>query len=126
MAKNVGPMIDKLFAAKTLKEKAESKAKKLRDEYNEMKDKVRAELVKQELDGANGVKARVSLIHRTVAVISEYNKFEKFVYKNKALHLLTKTPSTVAWRELLEERKGRPIPGMSSFQKIDLRVTKRR
>ena len=126
MAKRIGPMVDKLYALKLESDSAASLSKKIKDKYETFRLAVRAELIKQELDGAGGNLARVTLTQAESASITDYDKLERYIYKNKAIHLLTKQPSTSAWRDELEQRKGRPIPGMSSYNRIGLRVTKRR
>ena len=126
MAKRIGPMVNRLYALKLESDSAAALAKKIKDKYEKFRLAVRAELNKQELDHAGGDLANVSLTQTESATITDYKKLETYIYRNKKLHLLTKVPSTAAWRDIVEERKGRPIPGMSSYNRIGMRVTKRR
>ncbi len=124
--KNIGTMIDKLYDLKEAHDVTLIASSKAKSKYDDQRDRVINELKSQDLDGANGTKAKVSLNQTLSATISDYTKFERYVYANKALHLLNKTPNTKAWREILEDRKGRPIPGLSPYNRLSLRLTKRR
>lgn len=126
MARNIGKMIDKLYELKLEHDKTLAAAGKAKDKYDTLRDQVQEELKRQDLDGANGERAKVSLFQKINPTISDYVKFERYVYKNKALHLMNKAPNTKAWKEELDSRKGRPVPGITTFNRITMRLTKRR
>lgn len=61
--------------------------------------------------------ATASVTERVVPQVEDWDRFTTFIMRNKALYLLERRPAATAYREMLEQRKGRPIPGVQSFTK---------
>lgn len=69
---------------------------------------------------ANGSTASIS--ETVVAVIDDYDKYVNWVSRNKAWYLFERRVASAAYRDLLETRKGRAIPGLRSFTKRSLNL----
>ena len=57
-----------------------------------------------------------------VPQLKSWEKFEPYVYRNQALHLLERRIHTTAWREALEDRQGTAIPGIEPWTRVKLSV----
>jgi hypothetical protein len=56
--------------------------------------------------------------------VKDWDAFYRFILRNKAVHLLERRPLSSAFRETLELRNGRPIPGVESFIKRSISLRK--
>ena len=86
---------------------------------------IRERFKKGSLDGAEGKIARVSLKTVTGPQLRDWSKLATYVLKNKAPELFQRRISKQAWLDHLDERKQRPIPGISKYEEIRLSVTKK-
>lgn len=72
--------------------------------------------------------ATATITETVVPQVTDWDAFWKYIMRNKATYLVERRAAAVAFRETLEQRKGRPIPGVSSFTKrsvgIRVRATK--
>ena len=72
--------------------------------------------------------ATATITEVVVPQVTDWDAFWKFIFRNKASYLVERRAASVAFRETLEQRKGRAIPGVSSFTKrtvgIRVRATK--
>ena len=55
--------------------------------------------------------------------VEDYEQFERFVLRHKALYLLQRRVSSTALREYTEQT-GKTVPGLGKFKKRRLHVTK--
>lgn len=67
-----------------------------------------------------------TITERVVGQIEDYDAFIRFMTRNKAFYLLERRISTSAFRELLDSRKGKAIPGLASFTKRSIGLRTRR
>lgn len=67
---------------------------------------------------------QVSIGETQTDTIEDWPRFESFVLRHKLLHLLQRRISPVALREYLEGGPKRKVPGLGSFSKRRLHVTK--
>ena len=72
--------------------------------------------------------ATATITETVVPQVTDWDAFYKFISRNKAFYMLERRAAAVAFRETLAQRKGRAIPGVSSFTKrsvgIRVRATK--
>jgi hypothetical protein len=61
--------------------------------------------------------ATASITERIVPQVEDWDRFSTFIFRNKALYMLERRPAATAYREMLEQRKGRAIPGVTSYTK---------
>ena len=125
MAK-LGTLLDRLLKADALIKEAEKKVKKLKEAYAKIELEVFNEFDKEDIAGAMGRVAQATLSRPLYPTLKDYESFERFVYRNKALDLLQRRVHKLNWLDRLEVRKGRPIPGVETFQKTVLSVKQRR
>jgi hypothetical protein len=71
-----------------------------------------------------GHEATVSVSINTVASVKDWDKFYKYIRKNDAFHLLERRPASKAWREEVEIRRGKVVPGTEGFEKRTLNLRK--
>jgi len=83
------------------------------------------EMESQGMKKATGLLGTVSLKETLIAHVLDWDKVYNYILRNKAFHLMQKRISDGAFRELLENRKGKNIPGIDKFNKkgINLRIT---
>jgi len=68
--------------------------------------------------------ATATITETVVPQVTDWDAFWRYIMRNKATYLVERRAAAVAFRETLEQRKGRPIPGVSSFTKrsVGIRV----
>ena len=128
----IGTLIDRLYKAE--QDIAEANREKARIEQeirrrkakrakiaNEIQDRFK----KDQIDGAEGKLARVRLKKVTAPTLRNWAKLAAYVIKNKAPELFQRRISKEAWLDHLEKRKGRPVPGIETYEEIRLSVTKK-
>ena len=69
-----------------------------------------------------GSLATMSVSINTVPTVEDWEKFYRYVKKHGAFHLLERRPAAKAWREEVENRRGRPVPGTKGFEKSTLNL----
>lgn len=83
-------------------------------------------LDEQGLPKASGKIGTISVKETTVAHVIDWDKVYNYILRSKNFHLMQRRISDGAFREQLNLRKGKRIPGIESFVKrgINLRNTK--
>jgi hypothetical protein len=118
-------MADKAHTLRAKYRAANTKAEELKREYDmyatQILDKIKAENLHASL--IRGKKAAISLKVSVVPTVKDWTKAHRFIKMNNALHLLERRISSAAFKEELEIRKGRPIPGIEKFEKETLSLT---
>lgn len=120
----LGSQIDKLATLKDKKSELDAKVKDLETEISELTETIIQRLQAEETDRGAGKKMSVTIGHEVVANIIDYEAFWAFVVKAKAPQLLQRRVSNPAFREMLEYRKGKPVPSLEPFTKIKLNTRK--
>lgn len=67
-----------------------------------------------------GILASASKKVEVVAQADDWDKLYPFIARNKAWHLLQRRLNNAAFREMLEQRNGKPIPGLVPFNKVSI------
>lgn len=70
-------------------------------------------------------KATASITETVVANVDDWDAVNRYISRNKAFYLYERRISSAAYRELLESRKGKPIPGITPFTKRTLSLRTR-
>jgi hypothetical protein len=99
---------------------AEADAAKAKKKYEDQKSKMMDHMAHAGTATYKGNRGIVSLTEAEVPSVKDWNKFNKYVMKHKALDLLQRRVSVTAWRDRLEA--GENIPGVDKFVKYSLRV----
>ena len=115
---NLGAAIDKLHGLREEKRNLEAEISKIRKVMEEEEINIFALLEEQDLPGAKGHTATVSITESVVPVLEDDEVFFDHIMKTGDLHLLERRPSVRAYRELLES--GEEVPGLRPFTKRTL------
>lgn len=120
----LGEQIDNLYAIREELREAEAVVKEIKERRTLAEEKIITLLDDTNIDKASGMKATASISETTVGQISDFAKFTRYIKQNNAFELLERRVSSVAYREHLAQRKGKPIPGTEPFTRrtLNLRV----
>ena len=69
-----------------------------------------------------GAHATMSVSEVTVPSIEDWKKYYRYIKQHNAFHLLERRPASKAWREEVENRRGKPVPGSKGFEKRTLNL----
>lgn len=126
MTETVKQMLQALAAADNEVATARGELKAAEERYQAICDRVFAFLDEQGMDSArapdSGLQVRIE--ESEVFSFEDMEKFTAFVLRHKATELFQRRLSAPAVRALIESRGGKPIPGLGSFTKRRLSVTK--
>lgn len=125
MARRIGTILDNLWKLKQQKEALEDEIRKIKAAYDTVEKEAFDVYKNEDIDRAAGKVAQASLSTTTYPSLKDYESFANFVYRNKALDLLQRRVAKGNWTDRLEARKGRPIPGVETFEQIKLNLRKR-
>lgn len=105
-----------------IKAQADAKAKPLEQEVQDLEQQLILAMQAAGLQTAKGKHSIADLKDQDVVSIKDYAQFEKFLYRQKALHLLQRRISVTAYREM-RATLGKDIPGLrkGSLPKINVR-----
>lgn len=120
----LGAEIDALFKLRQKSDAAEAKAKAAKKVLTDAMDALLEKFDKNDLNGARGKLASVSVVKTENFNIVDQDTFGKYVLKNKALDLLQRRVSVTAVRERMEA--GKKVPGLETFTKVSLRLNSAR
>jgi len=128
-AKKMGVKIDALMRQKMKMDvlnleinKIEVKKQKLKDKYTIMETALLKEFTKDELmTSAGGKIGKVNITKPKVPNVVSWDKFYKYVARNKAFDMLQRKVSTTAWKERLAQ--GKKVPGIESITLIKLNLS---
>jgi hypothetical protein len=124
MAKaTVGSLADKLW---TLREQIRA-LEKQKTELERDKERLEYDLMglmeEQGLDKASGKLATISVSETIVPQVTDWDDFWTFVRKRNLPELIQRRVSATAYREVLDERGSKGVPGTTPYSKRRLNVT---
>ncbi len=127
----LGTLIDRFYKQQEvvkLKSRDVTRAEAARDKEKAKLAKIGDEILdrfsKDDIQGHTTKTAKAELKPVTGASVKDWKKLATYIYKNKALSLMQRRINKASWLEHLEARKGRPVPGVSKFERVTLSVTK--
>ena len=120
----LGVLIDDMFELREKKRVLEEQIKVIEQEYAVQEEALLARMESEKTSSTRGKRATASITKTVVASIIDRSALDAFVKKTGAFQLFQSRVSDPAFRELLESRKGKPVPGLESFNKtrVNLRV----
>ena len=113
--KNLGIAVNTLQEKREKIRELESKVNELKKGYTTLADEVMDEMETQGIDQIRGTKATLSLKKTDVANVLDWEKVYNYIHRNKAFHLMFRRIADGAFREELELRGKRGIPGIEVF-----------
>lgn len=125
-APNAGELLRMLAAADDKVAEANGALKQAKIEYEQVADQVFALMDAQETEAIRNSKVglQVSIRETETERIEDWDAFERFCLRHKALYLFQRRLSVTAVREMMADRDGKPLPGVSAFKSRKLSVTK--
>lgn len=131
-ALKLGTLIDRLYKAnqevarlKRLEVRAETNTKRAKGKADKIGNEIRDRFKQGDINGATGKVGRAELKTLTSAQLHDWNKLRKYVIANNAVDLFQRRINKSAWIERLADRKNRPIPGIKSYDRVVLSITKK-
>lgn len=120
-----GQLVDQLFEVREEIRKLNKQAEALSENKTALELRLIEAMEAQDLEQLRGSKASATLTKPLVPQVKDWEKFYTFINKFKMPYLLEKRVSVKIFQELLENRKGKPLPGVDVFEKktISLRTT---
>ena len=132
-ALKLGTLIDRLYkqnqvvaAKKRLVVRAETNVKREQAKADIIDKSIRDRFKRTQIEGAFGSIGVAQFKKITSAQLSNWAKLRKYVLANDAIDLFQRRINKAAWLERLADRKNRPIPGIKSYDRVVLSVTKKR
>jgi hypothetical protein len=122
MKQNLGAAIDKLHTLREEKRLLEERVKDIRKVMEEEEINIFAMLEEQDIPGAKGHTASVSITESIVPVIENDELFFEHILQTGDLHLLERRPSVRAYREI--KQSGEEVPGLRPFTRRTLSLRK--
>lgn len=126
--KALDTMIDDIFDIRNEIKALNKQVDGLKAQKEEMELKLMEMMDAVGTDQSRSSVATATITETVVPQVTDWDAFWKYIMRNKATYLVERRAAAVAFRETLEQRKGRPIPGVSSFTKrnvgIRVRATK--
>lgn len=137
--KPIGVLIDDLSAIREKRRVLASQDKILEEQYRTLENSIKEQLAENGMSLASGTKASASLSYPVVAEVTDWDAVYAFIKKTGYWHLLGRSVSAPAFRELYElkvtelskKRGFNPetldpatvLPGMKPFTKVNLNLT---
>ncbi len=121
MANTPGALLKKLINARNAVAVANEVLKSKKEKYNELADQMIKHLQEANITitGSSAV-ATASLRETVVASVVDWEQFYRYIHRYKNYQLLQKRVSDGVYREIMETRKNKDIPGTKAFTKIAL------
>lgn len=119
---SLGTKIDELHDLREHIRAEEAKLNELKSKRSELEQVILDMMDAEEITKSTGNKATVSVSTQTVPNIVDFDKFLNYVYRNKAGHMFERRVSSSAYREALELRKGKDVPGLAPFTKRSINM----
>ena len=115
MSINLGRTVNELHTRREKIREVESNLNELKKDYSELAETAMDEMEKLNLDQIRGTKATLSVRKTNVANVKDWDKVYNYIHRHKAYHLMFRRIADAAFREELELRGKRGIPGVEIF-----------
>lgn len=120
--KTLGACVDKLYSMRQQRLVVQAKVETMKSEESALQDHVLNNFKKDEVEGAKGKLASASITRTTVANVTDWEAFYKYIKKNEAWDMLQRRVNDSAYRARLEESV--VVPGVEAFGVVKLSITK--
>lgn len=120
--KKLGDCIDRLIELQDRIKDTETTALAIRREYDALENYLLDTLPKTQLEGAAGKSGTIKIKRSVVPNVVDWDKVYAYIKKNDAWELLHRRISITACKERWDNKKD--VPGVETFTKVGLSVTK--
>lgn len=115
MNTNLGRLVNELHTRREKIREVETGLNTLKKEYSNLAEVAMDKMEALHLDQVRGSKATLSIKKTDVANVKDWDKVYNYIHRHKAYHLMFRRLSDAAFREELELRGKRGIPGTEIF-----------
>lgn len=122
--KKLDDCIDRLLELQDRVKDTETTARAIQREYDALENYLLDTLPKPQLDGAAGKLGTIKIKRSVVPNVVDWDKVYAYIKKNDAWELLHRRISITACKERWDNKKD--VPGVETFTKIGLSVTRRK
>ena len=125
MAKpTLGTLLDQMQQLRDERRDLEAQSKELKTKYEELEIKAIEMMENAGLDKASGELATAAVSENEVPSVTDWNRLLPWIKRNGAWQLFERRIAKGAWVELVQNRKGRALPGVESYvtKRINLRT----
>jgi hypothetical protein len=119
---SIGQLIDRMDEIREAKRALAVQEKALNAQYESTKAELLERFGKEGMNKATGLRASASQSSTVVAEIKDFDELCKYVKKTGHFHLFQRRISDPAFRELYELSKGKGVPGLAPFIKLDINL----
>lgn len=120
--KSLAEIADELSADREELRKLQDAIDKKKRSYAEKMERALARMKEEKTLRVTGERATMSVSLTTVPQVKDWDKFYRYIKKADAFHLLERRPAAKAWREEVENRRGKLVPGTEGFEKSTLNL----
>lgn len=114
-SRTIGELVDNMHEIRERKKAAEEVVKGIAAELDQAEQELLKAADDQQTTAGKGKLASFSVSENVVPQVTDWDKFYKFIAKNKWFHLLERRPSVTGCRELFDTKGA--IPGVEKFTK---------
>jgi hypothetical protein len=122
LPKTLGETIDLLFTLREERKAIEAQAKEVAEKERILEAHLMSNFDKAGLDGAKGRRATAAIKRTTVADVTDWEAYFKYISKTKSWDLVQKRASITALRERWAD--GKVVPGVEAKEIESLSLTK--
>ena len=118
MTETTGSLIDRMLTIRDEKAGLSKDIKKLTEESEALEAHILKRLKDDDSIQTKSKTATATISELVLPNISDWEKFEEWIYDNQALYMLGKRPAAAAYRELIQ--RGDSIPGLEPYTKTSI------
>jgi len=126
MALRIGTLIDHLYKADAAIKVVSLELEKKKATRTKIEKEIFARFKKDDIDGASGRLAAITLRRSKNPSLRNWKRLSLYVYRRKALDLFQRRISKQAWEDRLLTNKGKPIPGIDTYEVVKISLHKKR
>ena len=115
MNTNLGRLVNDLHTRREKIREIEADLTILKRDYSNLAEVAMDKMEELHLDQVRGTKATLSIRKTDVANVKDWDKVYNYIHRHKAYHLVFRRIADAAFREELELRGKRGIPGIEIF-----------
>jgi DNA repair exonuclease SbcCD ATPase subunit len=116
----IGELIDDIYKVREKIKGLTAQVSELEVQKAELEGHLLTLMDDQGVTQSRGSLASATRKVETVAQADDWEKLYPYISRTKSWQLLHRRLNNAAYRELLEQRNGKPIPGLSSFNKVSI------
>jgi len=122
---SIGAQIDALHATREKMRELNSELKIHQAKKAELEAGLLASLEAQGIEQSRGTTATVTVTRAIVPNVLDWEAFYAYIKANDAFYLLDRRASAPSYRELLEARDGKAVPGVEPFERTTISLRTR-